>query len=584
MIKRLLTLSLAALLLVSTIVTAMPASVYAAPGDKPDKEKDAPVVIVPGNNGTLKIHEEGTPSGTEPVPGTENTDPKVCVFNFEGFGFDAGQEGYVEIKTQGGGPNAVAVKTVEFGPATATGYDETEYISGLPEDLYKATLYGKNAGGINYEDEKAKSKNFKVDCEEPVVEEATAFVTVIPATCFVGQKLSYDVSLWTNAKLDANNSDSIGLEGPDNYTVVAVADDDAEFVSGAGVISQDKKTQTFSGTLTGKLTGRQCAPTANPCVAKQSLLVTNENEQGFSYAGTRVDGRYEYVDGALRLTTLNPISSSSTNKVHGVRAVNIPMAQYGGDFNVDFTASSIENILPGINVYVDVNGDGISDVTLVAEPEVAGYHTFWTNVPGFLPANAGGQGGAYSGDQTDILALYPNAVVVAEAFSLGSGVGTDGDLFSWSTPCNTYTYDRETLTATASVSVTEGDCEAPGKLTYDVTKWTNSALGQGSTLSGTTGPAPYSVVAIADKYAQFTGGATTQTFSGTLEAQTPLEDCVLGEELPGTPVVTPPASTPQVLPATSSASLNSLILQITGFVAFVGIGAFLIRNKFARSL
>jgi len=51
---------------------------------------------VPGNNGTLKIHEQGTPSGTE------NNDPKVCVFNVESFGLDAGQTGFLSFSVQGG--------------------------------------------------------------------------------------------------------------------------------------------------------------------------------------------------------------------------------------------------------------------------------------------------------------------------------------------------------------------------------------------------------------------------------------------------------------------------------------------------
>ena len=48
------------------------------------------------NNGTLKVHEIGTPSGTE------SNDPKVCAFNFEGFGFDPQQEGYINLEAQGG--------------------------------------------------------------------------------------------------------------------------------------------------------------------------------------------------------------------------------------------------------------------------------------------------------------------------------------------------------------------------------------------------------------------------------------------------------------------------------------------------
>src|SRR4051794_36256679 len=54
-----------------------------------------PNVLAEGNNGTLKVHEFGTPSGTE------SNDPKVCVFNFEGFSFDVGQTGYIVIEGQG---------------------------------------------------------------------------------------------------------------------------------------------------------------------------------------------------------------------------------------------------------------------------------------------------------------------------------------------------------------------------------------------------------------------------------------------------------------------------------------------------
>jgi hypothetical protein len=188
-------------------------------------------------------------------------------------------------------------------------------------------------------------------------------------------------------------------------------------------------------------------PTATQCVTTGSFLVTNQNEQGFNYsplgspwADTRVDGSYEYVDGALRLATLNPNDASGTNKVSGARSVNIPLAQYGGDFTVNFVAS-YGTIEPGINIRIDADGDGDNDVTLVAEPDVPGYLKLWTNTPGYLPPVSGGNGGPFAGDQNDVLALWPNAIVTTEAFVLGSGVGTDGDLVSWSTPCNTYTYD-----------------------------------------------------------------------------------------------------------------------------------------------
>lgn len=106
------------------------------------------------NNGTLKIHEQGTPSGTE------NNDPKVCVFNVEAFNLDAGQSGYLQFSVQGGdGPTGTAAGPFNFGPADANGYFATQYFN-LQPGHYKATLYGK----ADQTDEKAKSKVFKVDC------------------------------------------------------------------------------------------------------------------------------------------------------------------------------------------------------------------------------------------------------------------------------------------------------------------------------------------------------------------------------------------------------------------------------------
>jgi hypothetical protein len=108
-----------------------------------------------GNNGTLKIHELGTPYGTP------NNDPKVCTFDVEAFGLDAGQSGYLVFDVQGGdAPQGVAAGPFVFGPADASGYAVSEPFS-PPAGHYKATLYGK----ADLTDVKAKSKVFKVTCE-----------------------------------------------------------------------------------------------------------------------------------------------------------------------------------------------------------------------------------------------------------------------------------------------------------------------------------------------------------------------------------------------------------------------------------
>lgn len=121
---------------------------YAAQGQNP-----------PGNNGTLKVHEIGTPSGTE------SNDPKVCSFNFEGFGFDNGQTGFIIIDKQ---QSSSAYGPYNVGPASSNGYfisQDFNTQSGvtIPNGSYKATMYGKDTP-YGQPTEKAKSKVFKVEC------------------------------------------------------------------------------------------------------------------------------------------------------------------------------------------------------------------------------------------------------------------------------------------------------------------------------------------------------------------------------------------------------------------------------------
>ena len=118
-----------------------------------------------GNNGTLKVHELGTGSGTE------SNDPKVCAFNLEGFGFDAGQQLAVAFEVQGGdAPTGVVPDPNSFGPytANAAGYFATEYFNNggtvIMAGHYKVTAYGKDTGTGQWSELKAKSKVFKVDC------------------------------------------------------------------------------------------------------------------------------------------------------------------------------------------------------------------------------------------------------------------------------------------------------------------------------------------------------------------------------------------------------------------------------------
>jgi len=115
------------------------------------------------NNGTLKVHEKGTPSGTE------NNDPKVCTFNFEGFNLDEGQTGVITITGQG--QTTLNPPVVVPFSSNAVGYGATAYINDggaltLADGHYNAELdnkFGTDPGN------KAKSKVFKVECNPVAV-------------------------------------------------------------------------------------------------------------------------------------------------------------------------------------------------------------------------------------------------------------------------------------------------------------------------------------------------------------------------------------------------------------------------------
>jgi hypothetical protein len=176
-----------------------------------------------GNNGTLKVHELGTASGTE------SNDPKVCAFNFEGFDFDENQDGYIMIDTHGGSsPLGVSTGPHSFGPTDSAGYAQTTYFNNggatVVDGTYKATLYGKDSGGnIDLTSEKAKSKVFKVDCPASVTPAAVTFndlcgtdndTYTIPETEGVDYKIG-------GVTVDADTYDGVG-----KVTVNAVAQDD----------------------------------------------------------------------------------------------------------------------------------------------------------------------------------------------------------------------------------------------------------------------------------------------------------------------------------------------------------------------
>ncbi|AKU17008.1 hypothetical protein [Luteipulveratus mongoliensis] len=143
----------------------------------------AAVAAPPGNNGTLKVHELGTPANTE------SNDPKVCKFNFEVYGLDAGQDGLIKVAPQGGDTDTTDTVEVPLLATDDNGDGQTVYVNADPDGEtdgltledghYKATLYNKFG---TEEIKKAKSKVFKVICDEPTQPPTTTSTSTQPPT------------------------------------------------------------------------------------------------------------------------------------------------------------------------------------------------------------------------------------------------------------------------------------------------------------------------------------------------------------------------------------------------------------------
>lgn len=238
-----------------------------------------------GNNGTLKIHEFGTPSGTE------SNDPKVCVFNLEGFDFDAGESGYITIEPQGGStPVGVAAGPFSFGPTDANGYAETSpYFnavggSTIQDGTYKATLYGKDAGGnINLADEKAKSKVFKVECAGPVLTDVTPADVTFTDECGTAND-TYTIPSTTGVlyQIAAVTVPAGTYPGAGTVTVTAVAD------AGFTLVGTTSWQHTFTDVACPLTVVTATAPTSMDltCVADGSYTIPSTTGVIYRVNGT----------------------------------------------------------------------------------------------------------------------------------------------------------------------------------------------------------------------------------------------------------------------------------------------------------
>jgi hypothetical protein len=170
---------------------------------------------------------------------------------------------------------------------------------------------------------------------------------------------------------------------------------------------------------------------------------------------TRATGHYEVVGTGLRVWTEG---STSTDKVAEYVRTEVPLADVG-EPALEYTNTTSGGV-PGFQLVVDFDGDGSDDGILVGEPGVYG-DDWWLNnaaepfVKAGAPNTGGGSGSAWFGTLDEWREAFPDAVVTAFGFSLGSGVKGDGVIDAIDFAGTRYTF-AETVTLESASQCKKG--------------------------------------------------------------------------------------------------------------------------------
>lgn len=151
-----------------------------------------------------------------------------------------------------------------------------------------------------------------------------------------------------------------------------------------------------------------------------------------SLSDTRSSGHYALVGTALRVWTDGGTGSPDPNKVAEYVDTNVPLSVVG-EPALELTNNTDGTIPPGFQLLVDFDGNGTPDGILVGEPTYYGNDWWASNgsaqfVKDRAPSHTGGFGSANHGTLDQWRANFPDAVVKAFGFSLGSGVLGDWNI------------------------------------------------------------------------------------------------------------------------------------------------------------
>ncbi len=189
---------------------------------------------------------------------------------------------------------------------------------------------------------------------------------------------------------------------------------------------------------------------ASPAYADTSVVST-PYENSLVETDVRSGGAYEYVAGGLTITMSDAVNTSN-NKVQLAfpGPTDFPFEDIG---ELDVTATGTGYPYgPGLNLWIDLNGDATPEGTLVFE-EVYG-QDFWvpdtpanTALKALAPSNTGGNGSAYHGTLAQWLDAFEAAEVTATVLGVALNHGSGIPVSEWTVTSvtfadHTYTFDN----------------------------------------------------------------------------------------------------------------------------------------------
>lgn len=196
-----------------------------------------------------------------------------------------------------------------------------------------------------------------------------------------------------------------------------------------------------------------------PQVANAATSVHSTSLAAWDTSDVRATGHYEFTADSLHIWTEG---NTSTDKVAAYYPLAINLSTIG-EPSLNYTSNF--GISPGLQIVVDLDGNGTTDTILVGESVYGndwwGVESAWATYPSGAPETGGGFGSTKHGTLAQWNALYPSAKVQSVGFSLGSGVFADGQINSMTFGETTFTFGLPVVESPDPTPSPEPSLECP---------------------------------------------------------------------------------------------------------------------------